>query len=148
MKVNEFLSNFLSAYKNHSGLELETNFCTDKPVHINGDSDLLEQVIGNIIDNALKQTPENNKEIKVTTRIKKQSVIVSISDNGIGIEKEIINKIFEQYSSFSTDFSTARTGIGLYITKKIIDAHNATISVHSDGKGYGTTFEIKFPLLV
>ena len=84
-----------------------------------------------------------NKLIKINTFKKKDFAIIQIKDNGGGIDGDIINKIFDPY--FSTKKSKEGTGIGLYMSKIIIDEHClGNLSVKSNTKG--ATFEIKLPI--
>lgn len=110
-----------------------------------GDRERLAQVITNLIDNAIKFTPKKGKII-VETRKKGYSLIISISDTGIGISKQKLDKIFTKF--FQVDSSVARkysgTGLGLTICKGIISAHGGDIIVEST-LGKGSTFSIKLP---
>jgi len=112
----------------------------NKPIWVEGDYDRLMQVFINLIDNSLNYGKEGG-----TTKIKfydmDENILVEISDNGIGIEKEHLPHIFERF--YRTDKSRARksggTGLGLAIVKHIIEAHNQTINVRSS-PDVGTTF--------
>lgn len=144
--IHEFLMEILVSFQMISDLIIEIDFNTDTPIYVNADPEGLEHVITNIVDNALKQTPKDNKRIIVSTKLSESELIIRITDNGIGIEKEVIDKIFEQFTSISTEYSTRRTGIGLYISREIINAHGGKIYAESKGKGYGSTFTVKIPL--
>lgn len=109
------------------------------------DGDKLTQVIDNIISNALKYSPEGGK---VTFRIEEQndSVIISVSDEGVGIPKENINKIFERF--YRVDKARTRklggTGLGLAIAKEMVEAHGGEIWAKSK-EGKGTTISFSLP---
>ncbi len=109
------------------------------PVYINGDEDELRRVFINLIKNGIEAV--NNKEaiIKIRLTTVNREVIVEVEDNGEGIAKD------DQDQIFSPQFSTksSGTGLGLAITKKIVEAHNGTISFNSNGKT-GTTFTLRF----
>ncbi|MHA2246734.1 MAG: sensor histidine kinase [Candidatus Hodarchaeales archaeon] len=66
-----------------------------------------------------------------------------MTDNGSGIEKKNLKLIFNQFVSFPTKYNTAGTGIGLYMSQKIIEAHGGTIIAKSDGIGKGTVFVVE-----
>lgn len=114
---------------------------------INGDRFRLYQVITNIINNAIKYSP---KETAIVVKVKKEkgNVVLSIKDQGMGIDKEQQKKIFERLYQVSDP--TAKTypglGMGLYISSQIIKAHKGNIWVESE-KGQGSTFFISFPLI-
>ncbi|SHH52244.1 two-component system histidine kinase PnpS [Tepidibacter thalassicus] len=128
--------------KNHT-LNLGLN---DENIIINGDKYKIEQVLQNILTNAIKYTPENGI-ISIDVKKQKEYVIISISDNGIGIPKEAIPRIFERF--YRVDKARSRdmggTGLGLSIAKHIIEEHKGDISVESE-LGKGTTFKIKLPV--
>jgi two-component system phosphate regulon sensor histidine kinase PhoR len=106
-----------------------------------GDKDLLRQAIGNIIDNALKYSPEGSS-ITVSVEEKPLHVTVKISDNGPGIAAEHLPRIFERFYRVDQDRSreVGGTGLGLAIVKHIIEAHGSKVLVFSE-VGKGTTFE-------
>lgn len=116
-----------------------------KDAYIYGDSKMLQQVWMNLISNAIAYTDKGGN-ILIQTEQTKQDVIISIQDSGVGIEAEHLPYIFERF--YKVDAARVRTsnstGLGLAIVKKIIDLHDATITVESE-KGKGTTFICTFP---
>lgn len=115
----------------------------DKNIKILGNEDLLQQVWINLINNAMKYTNENGK-IEITLDETKENVIVKIKDNGIGIEKEKQDRIFEKFYQVDVSHASEGNGLGLAIVKKIIDLHNGKISLKSE-LGIGSTFKIELP---
>ena len=119
---------------------------SDKVVMINGDRDKIEQVLQNILSNAIKYTPEGGK-IVVDAEYKKDKVIINISDNGLGIPEEDLPRIFERF--YRVDKARSRdmggTGLGLSIAKHIVEEHGGAISVQSTVGG-GSTFTISLPV--
>ena len=96
-----------------------------------------------LLDNAIKYSPVDS-EIKISSKKNKESVAVVIKDNGIGISKENLPKIFDRF--FRADSSRSKDegyGLGLSIAKSILDAHNASITVES-APSKGTTFKLSF----
>jgi two-component system phosphate regulon sensor histidine kinase PhoR len=115
---------------------------------INGDRAHLTGAISNLIDNAIKYSHEKPM-INISTYNEGNAVVLQIKDNGIGIEKEYQQKIFEKFFRVPTgDIHDVKGfGLGLTYIHKIITQHGGTIAVESL-KGAGTTFSIKIPLAV
>lgn len=111
-----------------------------KPVVLSGNSDDLRRIFNNLISNALDAISEGGK-VNVTTKLEKNQVLVEVADDGNGISKENLSKLFTPF--FTT--KSKGTGLGLSIIKKIIDDHNGRIKVKSR-EGVGTTFMIYLPL--
>lgn len=110
-----------------------------------GDKMKIKQVIGNIIDNSIKYTPEG--KISVNVEREGGNVKISISDTGIGIPQEEISKLFSKFSRAKDAHKTnvSGTGLGLYVAKQMVEAHKGKIWVESPGKGMGSTFVIEIP---
>lgn len=110
-----------------------------------GSSDRIEQVITNIITNAIKYTPQNGN-ITVTTMYMFDSIAIKIKDTGIGIPQKDLDHIFERF--YRVDKARSRemggTGLGLAIAKEIVEAHKGTISIKSK-QNEGTEVMIKLP---
>jgi len=103
----------------------------------------IEQAFTNIISNALKYAP--GKPITITTQSDDRSAIIEISDQGPGISPKHQSTIFEPYKRLNHDTKITGLGVGLFITKQIIQAHHGQIYVSSQLK-QGTSFTIKLPL--
>ncbi|MBE5960789.1 MAG: HAMP domain-containing protein [Lachnospiraceae bacterium] len=116
-----------------------------KEMYVDADVDKIQQVLYNLIDNAIKFS-NTESVIKVTTEEKGTKVFISVKDYGIGIPKESIKRIWERF--YKTDVSRGKdkkgTGLGLSITKDIITAHNENINVVST-EGVGTEFIFTLP---
>lgn len=111
---------------------------------ISGAKVFLEHLFKNIIENSIKfKDPDKKKHIiRISAIPEKEGVTYVISDNGVGVKKKIIEKIFSP--GFTSDKSTG-TGFGLAIAKKIVRAHNGRIWAESEGPGKGVSFYVKFP---
>lgn len=110
------------------------------------DKDKIEQVLHNLLSNAVKYSPTGGK-ISISVERKPKEVIVGISDQGVGIPSEEIDKIFEKYYR-TRDIQKKKIsgkGLGLYITKKIIELHKGKVWVQSE-LHKGTTFYFSLPL--
>lgn len=111
------------------------------------DGQRLTQVIGNLVDNAIKFTPDDGR-VTVTARAEEAMLITEVRDTGIGLAAEAIPKIFERFVQL--DMTSTRTvggtGLGLAISKSIVEAHGGRIGVRSEGPGKGSTFWFSLPL--
>ena len=145
--VNEMIrtvtGNFELRVKNKNGT-LETEITAEHP-EIKGDEVHITNVIFNLLDNAVKYSKEN-PEIKVKTENKKDFVVISVQDKGIGIPKEHLNQIFDRFYRVPTGnvHNVKGFGLGLSYVKKIVDSHNGDIKVES-AVNKGTKFSILFP---
>lgn len=106
----------------------------------------LTEALNNILSNSLKYTNENGL-IKISVRLQGKNVLLNVSDNGIGIPANKQRDLFKKYSQLNNNSSTQKisSGLGLYITKWIIEAHGGTIRLESE-EGKGTTTKISLPL--
>lgn len=111
---------------------------------IAADSASLGEVFGNLIDNAIKYSNEGGI-INVTAASKGDTVEFSIEDHGIGMPSSVVSNLFQKfYRSHRSRETVAGTGIGLYISKAIVESHGGTISVRSED-GHGSTFIVSLP---
>ena len=141
-----------------SAIELLHPICEQKGVelklhidecncHILGNEDRLQQVFWNLLSNAVKFTSSGGW-IAVRCQKSEQQIRVEITDNGIGISPEFLPHIFERFRQERRIESGAQSlGLGLAITKHIIDLHGGTISARSAGNGQGSTFTITLQTL-
>lgn len=130
----------------------EINLTLEFPVSIivNVDKIRFEQVITNLLLNAIKNTPPNS-DIKIVVKHKRKSIEISISDTGIGLTEDEISRIFtkfgkiERYGKGLEFLDIQGSGLGLYISKEIIELHDGKISVESAGRNMGAKFTIELP---
>ena len=115
---------------------------------ISGDADRLQQVVWNLLTNAVKFTPKGG-EIQVEVRRIDSHVEIVVSDSGVGISKEFLPYVFDRFRQ--ADASTTRIhgglGLGLSIVRQLVDLHGGSVSVESEGEGKGTTFTITLPFV-
>jgi two-component system phosphate regulon sensor histidine kinase PhoR len=113
---------------------------------VNGNQERLEQVLMNLINNAVKYSPVN-KTVTLTTQQIGDNVRVGVADSGIGLSPDQKDKIFERfYRVEDKQNMTSGLGMGLYISKEIINNHNGVIYVESE-MGKGSTFYFELPLI-
>ena len=134
----------ISPQINSKELIIEQDIAPDLSL-INGDLDKLTQILTNLIENATKFT-HNGSKITVKAYNEDENIHITVSDNGIGIPNELISKLFDKF--YQVDASTTRryggTGIGLHISKLIVEVHNGKIWAESD-EGVETTFHVVLP---
>ncbi len=130
-----------SIAKSHSfHIDVET-----LPETIDLDRKLIEQSISNLISNAVKYSPAETKISVIGSQMEKHAVI-SVRDEGVGIPTEELPKIFKRYYRASTSSGIAGTGIGLNMTRMIVQKHGGTINVESE-VGKGTTITVSLPVI-
>lgn len=121
------------------------NVQTQSVPKIGGDGDRLVQVFTNIISNAIKYTPDDG-HINVSVGLANGNVQIVVHDDGIGITKDDLNRIFERFYQADKSRGPSRgTGLGLAITKEIVEAHGGRISIDSAGKDKGTIVTVWLP---
>ncbi|KKN09583.1 hypothetical protein LCGC14_1045130, partial [marine sediment metagenome] len=118
-------------------------------LYANIEKEEIHDVLSNLLTNAIKYTPPMGK-IEVKTELKEDSVVVSISDNGIGFTEEQKKKIFQQFGKIERygqglDLGIDGTGLGLYISKRIVESHSGKIWMESAGKNKGASFYFTLP---
>jgi signal transduction histidine kinase len=115
------------------------------PLMVKGDRERLKQVMMNLLSNAIKYTPAGGS-IQVIVDCSNGEARIQVSDNGVGIPPESLPFIFEKfYRVPNTEQSTQGSGLGLFLSKRIVQAHQGSIEVHS-ASGEGTTFTVRLPL--
>jgi two-component system, chemotaxis family, CheB/CheR fusion protein len=108
------------------------------------DAPRLQQVFWSVLHNACKFTPENGTISVRSYNPSPQRITIEISDNGIGIEPQFVEKVF--YAFEQADLQGEGLGLGLAISKAIVEMHAGTIRAHSEGLGKGSTFVIELPI--
>ena len=128
-------------YKNHKFIK---SFMKNLP-QANLDEDKFQQIMTNLIDNACKYSPEGSN-IYITTSIKEELIKISVEDEGVGIPTNDLDKIFEKFVRLENHLTskTQGNGLGLYITKKLVESMNGRIIV-SSSQNKGTNFSVVFP---
>lgn len=118
----------------------------DDATFVAGDRDRLEQVLGNLLENAVKYSPDGS-DVTVTVEEKDGSLVTAVCDRGIGIPADELNQVFERFHRGRQVSSTnyGGLGLGLYITKQIVERHGGAIWVESR-EGEGTTFYFSLPV--
>jgi signal transduction histidine kinase len=148
IQLNEIIENVVNDYEDNINRK---RYGSDKvrlvyesikdPIFVNADKTRIIQVLSNLLNNALKFTKEGNIFISVK-KIKEDQVIVTIKDSGTGIDPEILPRLFTKFATKSEE----GTGLGLYISKNIVEAHGGKIWAENNSNGRGSTFYFTLPI--
>lgn len=139
--IENLCETFLKITENRNIRLHINNRLGDETVWVDGEA--IEKLLFNLISNAVKHNREREVTIDINLFGRDNAIVLQVKDNGAGMTKETISKLFTRFTSFSTDKSNPGTGIGLSIVKEIVDKHQAKISVDSD-ENKGACFTISF----
>jgi signal transduction histidine kinase len=144
INLNEIILNMLAEYgsqvKNVNKLKIEFTPKDDNLIVVEGNEARIK-VLSNILSNTIRFTEEGS--IIISTERVDNNIIVSVKDTGIGIHPEIVPRLFEKFASKSSE----GTGLGLYISKSIVEAHDGRIRVENNNPDEkGATFSFSLPL--
>jgi signal transduction histidine kinase len=113
------------------------------PIFIEADKGRITQVVTNILNNAIRFTSDIGGEIRISIEMKdSKEVLLQVKDTGKGIDLEILPKLFSKFATKSIGGS----GLGLYISKSIVEAHRGRIWAYNNSEGKGATFSITLPI--
>ena len=128
-----------------AGVELVVH-APETPAWVSGDWTRLTQVVGNLLQNAAKFTPRGGR-VTIDVRADGPSAVLSVRDTGIGIEPDLLGRLFTPFTQ--ADQGLARRhgglGLGLALVKGLTDLHGGTVTAESDGPGQGATFTVRLP---
>jgi signal transduction histidine kinase len=118
------------------------------PVWLRGDFARLSQVLGNLLDNAAKYTPEGGT-IQLSLTVQEGQALISVRDNGIGIEAELLPHMFELFEQGkrTLDRSQGGLGVGLTLVRRLVELHLGRIEARSSGVGQGAEFIVALPCM-
>ena len=127
------------------GRQINLTLSGEEELYVLGDEQALQTASGNLIDNAIKYTPEGGN-VHVELRAEDDANVVSVTDDGVGISRKDQDRVFERFYRVERDRNRSRggTGLGLAIVKHLCQAMQADIILHSEA-GQGCTFELRFP---
>jgi CheY-like chemotaxis protein/two-component sensor histidine kinase len=119
------------------------------PIYVDADSARLSQALCNLLVNAAKFTP-NGGEIGLDVRRSGGDAVISITDSGVGISADMLDKVFEMFTQLDRSLETSQTGlgIGLSIVQRLVEMHGGTVEAKSAGLGTGSEFIVKLPVAV
>ena len=148
-RLNDIITNVLADHKreeeNNKQRKIKLTYSSNNDnIIVNADADRLTQVVLNVLSNAIKFTRKGTVSINITTNDTDQQIIVSVTDTGQGIDPEIMPRLFTKFATKSI----VGTGLGLYISKRIIEAHGGKIWAENNSDGIGATFSFTLPLVI
>jgi two-component system CheB/CheR fusion protein len=116
------------------------------PVHVVGDVARLEQVVNNLVDNALKYTPAGG-DVSVATERAGDEAVLRVRDTGRGIAADVLARVFDLFVQEPQTLDRTRGGLGLGLTlvKRLVELHGGSVSAWSDGPGRGSEFVVRLP---
>jgi PAS domain S-box-containing protein len=134
----------------HRSLLADREVVMDLPaelIWIRGDATRLAQVLGNLLSNAAKFTPEGGR-VKVSLRRERARAALEVADTGMGIDGETLRRLFVPFAQAdrSLDRSRGGLGLGLALVRTLVELHGGEVRAHSDGPGRGSRFVVELPL--
>jgi PAS domain S-box-containing protein len=135
---------------NHAGRTLDHRVTLrGAAVHVDGDAARLEQIVNNLVDNALKYTPAGGA-IAVTTERQGDEAVLRVRDTGKGIHADVLTSIFDLFVQEPQTLDRSRGGLGLGLTlvKRLVELHGGSVSAASAGAGRGSEFTVRLPARV
>ncbi len=117
----------------------------DADYRITADRDKFKQVIANLIDNSMKYTPKGRVDVTLSYDRPRHKFVFKVSDNGIGIDPAVLPHLFQKFSRAQNANKTniKGTGLGLFVAKQMVEAHQGTIRAESAGEGKGSSFIVE-----
>jgi signal transduction histidine kinase len=145
LNLHSLCTGILDEFRSQSDTKHEIVYtCNDPDRQVTVDPQLMRQVITNLVSNAIKYSPEG-KLVSVNIDYTNKTIILQVSDTGIGIPEADLKHLFEPFHRAKNVGAISGTGLGLVITKNLIELHGGTINVESQ-VGVGTTFTVNIPL--
>ncbi len=143
LRLNELVRSSMATFVVlASNKNIDISFESTSECHVLGDEDGLRVLINNLLDNAIRYTPEEGTVV-VRVFLETNKAVLEVSDNGAGIPKNEQEKIFQRFYRIPVTTSVG-SGLGLSIVKTVAENHGATLSVMNGLSGHGTTFRISF----
>ena len=148
-RLNDIITNVLADHKKEekSNKQRKIKFAyssNNDNIIVNADADRLTQVVSNLLSNAIKFTSKGEISLNITRDDTDQQITVSVTDTGEGIDPEIMPSLFTKFATKSI----VGTGLGLYISKRIIEAHGGKMWAENNSDGIGATFSFTLPLVI
>tara|TARA_B100000035_G_scaffold192984_1_gene164686 strand:- start:520 stop:2061 length:1542 start_codon:yes stop_codon:yes gene_type:complete len=143
--IKSVVDDFNNIYKLKRGIEIKYLDDEKKNYHVFGIENRIEQIIANLLDNAISFSEDNKNIIVKVSKSIDDKVCINILDEGRGFKEKNTDKIFKRFYSNRPDKFGQHSGLGLHIVKNLVDLHNATISASNREDKKGASLEITFP---
>jgi signal transduction histidine kinase len=140
------VDDFTAAWNGLGRLKNHLLFVDAEPVWVNRDPARLQQIVDNLMSNAVKYTPAGGS-ISISVKHEADEAILRVQDTGIGISPDLLPKLFELFVQGDPGSTRVRTGlgIGLAVVRRLVELHGGTVQASSDGPGAGSAFTVRLP---
>jgi len=143
--IKSVVDDYNNIYKLKRGIKISYENDGKNKYLINGIENRIEQIIANLLDNAISFSEDNKDVIVKVSKLKDDNILINILDEGQGFKEKDTNKIFKRFYSNRPDKFGQHSGLGLNIVKNLVELHNATIRASNRLDRKGASMEIIFP---
>lgn len=145
----EVVENLIAGWRSAKRFDDHQVFHQTGSIWIDADRTRIEQIVSNLVDNAVKFTPPGRK-IEIDLRQENGEAVLRVSDEGDGLAADAISRVFELFAQSEHDLDRGKggLGIGLALVRRLTEMHGGTVSVASDGPGRGSIFTVRLPAVV
>lgn len=149
VNLEEALSACIEALRAAGRLEHYQLDISSQPLRVDADPARIDQIINNLLNNALKYTPAGG-HIRVTLAVEGGYAVLTVRDDGIGMRPELLEHVFDPFvqGKVSLDRAQGGLGVGLTLVKKLVELHGGSVMADSAGEGAGSQFTVRLPLAV
>jgi two-component system sensor histidine kinase ChvG len=145
--IKSVVDDFNNIYKVKRGINISYKNDGKSKYFINGIENRIEQIIANLLDNAISFSEDNKEIIVKVTKLDKEKINIDILDEGQGFKEKDTNKVFKRFYSNRPDKFGQHSGLGLNIVKNLVDLHNGTIKASNRTDKKGARMEVIFPMV-
>ena len=143
--IKSVVDDFNNIYTLKRGIKISYKNDGNNNYFINGIENRIEQIIANLLDNAISFSEDNKDVLVKVSKLKDNNIQINILDEGQGFKEKDTNKIFKRFYSNRPDKFGQHSGLGLNIVKNLVELHNATIRASNRSDQKGASMEIIFP---
>jgi signal transduction histidine kinase/CheY-like chemotaxis protein len=146
MDIGECARNYIATQRFNEEYAARKISLETKAVWINGDPDRIEQILANLLSNALKHTRGDGK-ILLVIRPEDDRAVISVEDDGDGMSADLLPRVFDLFAQGDQESDRRRggLGVGLTLVRRLVELHGGTVEAHSEGLGHGSAFLVRMP---